>query len=163
MTSVYNYTSKGGSHPNPIQEVCLQLRSLQCFLNFTAEDGVILLRKKVKKLQKPIYLFRLSATVPGVITLQYILPVGTRPQVYNVRIGSQTMKDYNFFMSPRKYSEVCEAFIGLQTPSFSSGDMVHMKPSLKEMVGLTDSYVQYFDTRDRVTSIMLKGDGKYVY
>lgn len=153
-----------------IQGVCLQLKALQCFLNFTAGDGNALLHHKVKKLKKPVYLFRLSATIPGAIVLQFIVPDTEnnntkRHVVMNLRIDANTMGDnYNFFMSPLQYTMACETYIAKYITASTnqhSMSMVQIQPSTKEMVGMTNGYVRYFDTRAAKTMIPLKS--KYIY
>ncbi len=167
-TDVFNDEEIEDNEERAIESVCLQLKNLKCFLNFSAEEGTALLRHKLKKLNRPVYLFRLSATIPGAIVMQFILPhtdLTKRNPVMNVRIGSGTAggDNYNFFMSPIDYTTSCEAYIATYLAKEPSNvnsrplriEMVQLKPTLKQMVGQTDAYVRYFASNEK-TIIPLK-------
>lgn len=161
-----------------MEGVCLQLKALQCFLNFTSQDGEQALRREIEAREEgargsakpeprerrrdtPVYLFRLSATVPGMIVLQFMVPSMSKQGSVNVRLEARVMgKGYHFFMSPREYTVACETYIQRAT-GMATQMMTQVQPTLNEMIGATESYARYFENASlmgNATKIPLKGN-----
>lgn len=122
--------------------ICQHLASLRCYLNLTASSGEAILRRRATELNMPVYLCRLSATKPGVFVLQFAVP-GER-QSRNVRLGTGTHgNDYNFYWSPRDLRMACESLIVTLTRK-KWPKMMPLYPSVREMMGLTDDYLDYY-------------------
>lgn len=154
-----------------MEGVCLQLKALQCFLNFTSQDGDQALRREIERRgggahddrNTPVYLFRLSATVPGMIVLQFMVPSVNMQSSVNVRLDERVMgKGYHFFMSPREYTVACETYIRVGTTGMVAQIMIQVQPTLNEMIGATESYARYFESTSLMppsaTKILLKGN-----
>lgn len=136
-----------------MEDVCLHLRALQCFLNFTVHDGEALLQQTMESFSQKgipceaVYLFRLSATVPGMIVLQFVVSSLFRESSTNLRLDQGSLgKDYHFFMSPVDYATKCEDYIRKVSGLRKMTNMIQIQPTLKEMIGLTKSYTVYFET-----------------
>lgn len=155
-----------------LRDICIQLKNLQCFLNLTGEEASQLLVHKAKSIEKPVYLFRLSATIPGVIVMQCVL-YGLKKKkdtstIINVRLGEKTLgKDYSFFMSPLEYSIACEVIMAKYYRAVSRTmeplipDMVLLKPTWREMVGYTKGYGNYYDVRVKSDAPTRELKGEY--
>lgn len=172
--SRYIYTPDGGLWSNydgeedelqtTMKAVALHLKILRCYLNVTASEGEAILRKRIKEntRRRTVYLFRLSATVPGEIVLQFILP-GVRHPTVNVRINATTMgREFytDFFMSQPEYRAMCEEWIAnyarmQRIPIDFDEGMIQVQPTMSQSVGLTDSYNCYFDVKNRLEPIPL--------
>ena len=122
--------------------ICRHLASLRCYLNLTSSTGDAIVRRRSAELAMPAYLYRLSATKPGVIVLQYYAP-GDR-STRNVRLGVEVFgASYNFYWSSRDYKLASESLINKQTQK-RWPQMVPLYPSVREMMGLTGDYLDYF-------------------
>lgn len=154
------------SYGSLMRHISRHLHSLGCFLNFTATEGQAFLRNLMKNLpehkKRPLFLLRLSATEPGVIVLQFLLPVARFPAV-NVRISPFTMeKSYmGFFMSSLVYTDMCRSYISAfvrreaQRNTDSERRAQPIRPTLDQMIGLTNAYTCYFEVDEHLEPIPL--------